>query len=68
MVVEGVAALAESGSSVRIRIEGVKVSSYWPERTAQMNMAKKIKATARLANINMSITDIRQKFDSQPLS
>lgn len=58
------ATLREAGetsfsSSIRIRMDGVRVSSYWPERTAQMKAARNPPATARLARINITITFTR---------
>jgi hypothetical protein len=41
---------------VRIRIDGVKVSSNWPDLTHQMNPNKKASAIPRLARMSMSST------------
>ena len=43
-------------SSASTRKAGVKVSSYWPLRTAQTKPSKNASATPRLANINIITT------------
>ena len=50
--------LALAGSSLRMRMDGVWVSSNWPDFTAQINPARKDRASARLARISMTTTDI----------
>jgi hypothetical protein len=45
-------------SSVKIRMEGVTVSSNWPELTAQIKPARKADAIPRLARMRIRITDI----------
>jgi hypothetical protein len=46
------------GSSVRMRIEGVQVSSNCPDRTAQKKPARPQRARARLVKIRMSRIDM----------
>lgn len=40
-------------SSTRIRIAGVRVSSYWPLRTAQKNAPRNAAANSRLTGMSM---------------
>jgi hypothetical protein len=40
-------------------MEGVAVSSNWPDRTAQMKQARKTRARVRLTRMRMRMTDIR---------
>jgi hypothetical protein len=41
-----------------MRIDGVQVSSNWPDLTAQMNAVKKLIAKARLMKISKKMTSI----------
>jgi hypothetical protein len=45
-------------SSVKMRMEGVQVSSNWPDLTAQMNPLRNAVARPRLARMRMRMTDI----------
>jgi len=44
------------------RIEGVQVSSYWPERTAQIKAARNAPAKAKLRGIKRKMTLIILQF------
>jgi len=47
-------------SSVNIRIDGVQVSSYCPDRTAQMKEIKNAVARVKLTKIRRKTTSISQ--------
>jgi hypothetical protein len=47
-----------AASSVSIRNEGVKVSSNWPDFTAQTNAAKNVTPSVRLMKISKKMTSI----------
>jgi hypothetical protein len=56
-------ATLEGGSSANTRSDGVLVSSYCPDLTAQMKPARNTSATPRLAKIKMRRTDMFQETD-----
>src|SRR5262249_1664540 len=57
-LVESEKLFARGSSSDSTRIEGVQVSSNWPERTAQMKPPRKNSAMARLTMTRMRMTFI----------
>lgn len=52
----------DGGSSANTRSDGVLVSSYCPDFTAQMKPARNTSATPRLAKIKMRRTDMFQEI------